>query len=119
MKKTGLAVLGMVVAVFVAGCGSTGTVSPTPTSTPTSQATSTNDSKSSIDPKTVDYSKVDYIIAFGDSLNDLSMLQAAGRGVLMRNGREDLRSLCDDICGTNQEDGVAAYLADCFGEVFA
>ena len=58
-------------------------------------------------------------IAFGDSLNDLSMLQAAGRGVLMRNGREDLRSLCDDICGTNQEDGVAAYLADCFGEVFA
>lgn len=67
MKKTGLAVLGIVVAVFVAGCGSTGTVSPTPTSTPTSQTTSTNDSKSSIDPKTVDYSKVDYIIAFGDS----------------------------------------------------
>ena len=76
MKKTGLAVLGMVVAVLVAGCGSTGTVSPTPTSTPTSQATSTNDSKSSIDPKTVDYSKVDYTIAYGDS-STMSSIAAA------------------------------------------
>ena len=58
-------------------------------------------------------------IAFGDSLNDLSMLQAAGRGVLMRNGWADLRPLCDDVCGTNQEDGVARYLANCFREVMA
>ena len=49
-------------------------------------------------------------IAFGDSLNDLSMLQAAGRGVLMANGRDSLRSLADDICHSNQEDGVAVYL---------
>ena len=76
MKKTGLAVLGMVVAVLVAGCGSTGTVSPTPTSTPTSQATSATDSKASIDPKTVDYSKVDYTIAYGDS-STMSSIAAA------------------------------------------
>ena len=76
MKKTGLAVLGMVVAVFVAGCGSTGTVSPAPTSTPTSQATSAKDSKASIDPKTVDYSKVDYTIAYGDS-STMSSIAAA------------------------------------------
>ena len=76
MKKTGLAVLGMVVAVFVAGCGSTGTVSPAPTSTPTSQATSAKDSKASIDPKTVDYSKVDYTIAYGDS-NTMSNIASA------------------------------------------
>ena len=56
-------------------------------------------------------------IAFGDSLNDLSMLQAAGRGVLMGNGRADLISLCDDRCGTNQEDGVAHYLENVFREV--
>lgn len=58
-------------------------------------------------------------LAFGDSLNDLSMLQAAGRGVLMANGRPDLRSLCDDLCPSNQEDGVAQYLESCFQEVFA
>lgn len=55
-------------------------------------------------------------IAFGDSLNDLSMLEAAGRGVLMENGRKELRSRVDDLCGTNQEDGVAAYLEKVFGE---
>lgn len=49
-------------------------------------------------------------IAFGDSLNDFSMLRAAGRGVLMENGREDLRAQADDICPSNQEDGVVAYL---------
>ena len=50
-------------------------------------------------------------IAFGDSLNDLSMLQAAGRGVMVANGRADLFPLADDICPSNQEDGVAKYLA--------
>ncbi|MBQ9252054.1 MAG: HAD family phosphatase [Clostridia bacterium] len=55
-------------------------------------------------------------LAFGDSLNDLSMLQAAGRGVLMSNGRPELRSLCDDVCGSNQEDGVAAYLEKLYWE---
>ena len=50
-------------------------------------------------------------IAFGDSLNDLSMLQIAGRGVLMENGRRELRPLTDDICPSNQKDGVAEYLA--------
>lgn len=57
------------------------------------------------------------MIAFGDGLNDLSMLQAAGRGVLMANGRDALRPLVDDICGSNQEDGVAVYLEQVFREV--
>lgn len=58
-------------------------------------------------------------LAFGDSLNDLSMLQACGRGVLMANGRPDLRSRCDDVCGTNQEDGVGEYLEHILQEVKA
>ncbi|MBO6093779.1 MAG: HAD hydrolase family protein, partial [Oscillospiraceae bacterium] len=58
-------------------------------------------------------------LAFGDSLNDLSMLQAAGRGVQMSNGREDLRSLCDDLCGSNQNDGVSAYLDKVFLEALS
>ena len=58
--------------------------------------------------------ETDDILAFGDSLNDLSMLQTAGRGVLMANGRTDLRPLCDDVCPSNQEDGVARYLEALF-----
>ncbi len=66
--------------------------------------------------RAAEYLKMDVkrFLAFGDSLNDLSMLQAAGRGVLMANGRTDLRDLCDDVCGTNQEDGVALYLERVF-----
>lgn len=66
MKKTGLAVLGLLVAVTVAGCGTTGNL-PNPAVESTSQATSAKDSKASVDPKTTDYSKVDYTISFGDS----------------------------------------------------
>ena len=58
-------------------------------------------------------------IAFGDGLNDLSMLEVAGRGVLMANGRPALRILADDVCGSNQEDGVAVYLKNLFREVLA
>lgn len=49
-------------------------------------------------------------LAFGDSLNDMSMLQAAGRGIAMGNAREDVKALIPAVCGTNQDDGVAHYL---------
>lgn len=63
--------------------------------------------------------RTDEIVAFGDSLNDLPMLQAAGRSVVVANGRPDVKPLCDEICRSNQEDGVARYLAEHFlsGEV--
>ena len=63
--------------------------------------------------------RTDEIIAFGDSLNDLPMMQAAGRSVIVANGRNDVKPLCDEICRTNQEDGVARYLSEHFlsGEV--
>ena len=63
--------------------------------------------------------RTDEIVAFGDSLNDLPMLQAAGRSVVVANGRPDVQVLCDEICLSNQEDGVARYLSDHFlaGEV--
>ena len=49
-------------------------------------------------------------LAFGDSLNDVSMLQAAGTGVAMGNAREDVKALGFPTCGTNAEDGVARYI---------
>ena len=51
------------------------------------------------------------IMAIGDNWNDLSMLQVAGRAVLMNNAPEDLKSLarsCNWSIGpSNQADGVA------------
>ena len=53
----------------------------------------------------------DDFAAFGDSLNDASMLQAAGRSVAVANARPEVIAICDDVCPSNQEDGVARYLA--------
>ena len=63
--------------------------------------------------------KPENVIAFGDGLNDLPMLEAAGWSVAMANGQDALKTVCDDICASNQEDGVADYLATRFGEVIA
>ncbi len=50
------------------------------------------------------------LVAFGDSLNDVSMLEAAGTGVVMQNAREDVRAMGFVQCGANDEDGVARYI---------
>lgn len=51
-------------------------------------------------------------IAFGDSLNDVSMLQAAGTGVAMQNARADVLSLIPVHCMSNMADGVAHYIEE-------
>ena len=58
-------------------------------------------------------------VAFGDSLNDVSMLQSAGLGVMVSNGWPEVRPYCDDVCLSNNEDGPAHYLNEHFlnGEV--
>lgn len=48
---------------------------------------------------------------FGDSMNDLSMLEIAGRSVAVANARQDVLSFCNETCLSNEEDGVARYLA--------
>ena len=45
-------------------------------------------------------------IAFGDSMNDLEMLETAGFGVCMENGSSQLKHLADDICPSVSEDGL-------------
>ena len=50
------------------------------------------------------------LLAFGDSLNDVSMLQAAGTGVAMGNARDDVKAMHFPVCGRNDEDGVARYI---------
>ena len=53
---------------------------------------------------------MDELIAFGDSLNDVSMLEAAGTGVAMGNAREDVKALGFPQCRAHDEDGVARYI---------
>ncbi len=51
-------------------------------------------------------------VAFGDSTNDLAMLRAAGLGVAMANGQEEVKRQADRICPACAEDGVARTLIE-------
>jgi Cof subfamily protein (haloacid dehalogenase superfamily) len=52
------------------------------------------------------------IIAFGDEDNDLEMLEYAGHGIAMGNGIDSVKNIANDVTLSNEEDGVAQYLAD-------
>lgn len=56
--------------------------------------------------------RMEELLAFGDSLNDVSMLEAAGVGVAMGNAREDVKAMGFPTCRTNAEDGVAHYIEE-------
>ncbi|NLI22905.1 MAG: HAD family phosphatase [Clostridiales bacterium] len=49
-------------------------------------------------------------LVFGDSLNDLTMLQFAENSVAMGNAREDIKQATRHVCATNAEDGVARFI---------
>lgn len=56
-------------------------------------------------------------IAFGDGLNDLSMLRDAGIGVAMENACDEAKEIADGITLSCDEDGVAYGINKyCFGE---
>lgn len=55
--------------------------------------------------------KVDDVIAFGDADNDYEFLQLAGKGIVMKNGRDVVKRISDEETEfTNDEDGVARKL---------
>jgi len=49
-------------------------------------------------------------IAFGDMLNDIPMLEWAGRGVAVANAHAEVLAIADEITTSNDEDGVALVL---------
>ena len=49
-------------------------------------------------------------VAFGDDLADVEMLAACGRGVAVSNALEAVQAAADEICPSNQEDGVARWM---------
>jgi Cof subfamily protein (haloacid dehalogenase superfamily) len=54
--------------------------------------------------------RLDEIIAFGDNLNDISMLKLAGLGVAMGNGEAEVKDIADLVTTTNDTDGIAETL---------
>lgn len=51
-------------------------------------------------------------IAFGDSMNDIEMMETAGLSICMENGSQKLKELADEVCGPVDEDGLyRAFLA--------
>ncbi|SDT73920.1 HAD family hydrolase [Actinoplanes derwentensis] len=56
----------------------------------------------------------DQVVAFGDMPNDIPLLTWAGHGVAVGNAHATLRAIADETTGTNDADGVAAYLESVF-----
>lgn len=54
---------------------------------------------------------IEKIIAVGDNLNDLSMIQAAGLGVCVGNGVEELKRAADYVSLSSCEGGIAQIIA--------
>jgi Cof subfamily protein (haloacid dehalogenase superfamily) len=55
---------------------------------------------------------LDQVVAFGDNLNDLEMLEVAGLGVAVGNAHPDLKASADLVAGTNNEGGMAAVIRE-------
>lgn len=49
-------------------------------------------------------------IAFGDSMNDAEIIQAAEIGIAMGNASNDLKGIANQICESVKEDGIALAL---------
>ena len=50
------------------------------------------------------------VIAVGDELNDISMLEWAGRGIAVENADPLVRAAAGEVIGSNLDDGVARFL---------
>ena len=50
------------------------------------------------------------IVAFGDDLVDIELLQNCGIGVAMGNALDEVKEVADYICDTNEKDGVAKWI---------
>lgn len=50
------------------------------------------------------------VIAIGDNINDIKMIENAGLGVAMQNGSPHVRAIADVVAPSNNEDGVACIV---------
>lgn len=52
----------------------------------------------------------DKIVAFGDDIGDIGMLKVCGMGVAVSNAQQKVKDIADDVCGSNENDGVVKWL---------
>lgn len=52
------------------------------------------------------------VVAFGDNINDVEMLEWAGLGVAMGNAEADAKQAADRMTATNDDDGVARIIEE-------
>ncbi len=58
--------------------------------------------------------RLDDTVAFGDDQNDIEMMKLCGKGIAVSNGVPEALEAADEITLSNDEDGVARWLADHF-----
>lgn len=56
----------------------------------------------------------DYIVAFGDGINDIPMFEIADECYAVQNAVSELKEMATGIIGTNLSDGVAVWLKNNF-----
>lgn len=57
------------------------------------------------------------LMTFGDADNDLEMIEAAEKGIVMANGLPEVKAVADEITTSNDEDGVANYCEQYFTSI--
>ena len=55
---------------------------------------------------------IEDVVAFGDDTNDMSMMSGCGKGIAMGNAIPLIKDIADEICDTNQNDGMAKYIME-------
>ena len=50
------------------------------------------------------------IVAFGDDFSDIGMLKLCGKGVAMENAIAEVKQIADEVCLSNEADGVAKWI---------
>lgn len=53
---------------------------------------------------------MDQVVAVGDSMNDLAVIQQAGLGVAMGNAQEVVKEVADQVVSSNNEDGIVEVI---------
>jgi Cof subfamily protein (haloacid dehalogenase superfamily) len=52
------------------------------------------------------------LTAFGDHINDIKMLQCAGKGVTVAGAEPEVKAVADEIIGSNDDDAVVKYILE-------
>lgn len=55
---------------------------------------------------------IENLTVFGDHINDIKMLQMAGRGVTVANAEPEVKAVADEVIGSNEDDAVVRYIEE-------